>query len=298
MLTEDQLDKLRRAGRISAEARDLGCELCTPGAKLYDIAQEVEGYIREHGCGLAFPCNISRNEVAAHYTPSCNDKSVLELGDVVKIDCGGFLDGFIGDTARTVEVGTRSYAELVESSKRARDTVAEFVGDGVELCEIGSVIENSVKRDGFSVVENLCGHQIEQWDLHAGFSIPPYDGGDRTKVVAGMTFAVEPFVTNGGGAVVNGKPGNIVVVAHDHDVKDPKGQEFLEYIRGEFHGLPFCARSCDFKDSEVRVRHLLRLGVLSSFAQLVEIKGGIVSQHEYTFHIPAPGARAEVTTLP
>ena len=298
MLTSDQLEKLRKAGRVSAEARDLGISLCTPGAKLYDVAQEVEGYIRKHGCGLAFPCNISINEVAAHYTPSCNDKSVFQLGDVVKVDCGGFLDGFIGDTAATVEVGTHAYRELVESSKRARNTVAEFVGDGVPLNEIGATIEASVKRDGFKVVQNLCGHQIEQWDLHAGFSIPPYDSGDTTKVTAGMTFAVEPFVTNGGGAVVNGKPGNIVVISHDHDVDDPKAQEFLEYVREEFHTQPFCARSCDFKDAEKHVRYLIRKGVLYSFAQLVEIKGGMVSQHEYTFHIPAPGARAEVTTLP
>ncbi len=298
MLKEEELAKLRKAGEVSAAARDLGCELCQPGAKLYDVAQEVEGYIRKHGCGLAFPCNISINEVAAHYTPTCNDEKKFEIGDVVKIDCGGFLDGYIGDTARTVEVGSHAYRDLIESSKRARNTVAEFVGDGVEIREIGAAIESSVRRDGFKVVENLCGHQIEQWDLHAGFSIPPYDGGDTTKVKAGMTFAVEPFVTNGGGAVVNGKPGNIVIIAHDHDVSDPKAQEFLEYVRGEFHTLPFCARSCDFKDAEKQVRYLLRKGVLSSFAQLVEIKGGMVTQHEYTFHIPGPGMRAEVTTLP
>ena len=298
MLTSEQMEKLRKAGRVSAEARDLGCELCVPGAKLYDIAEEVEGYIRKHGCGLAFPCNISINEIAAHYTPSPNDQSRLELGDVVKIDCGGFLDGFIGDTAATVEVGTHAYTDLILASKRARNTVAEFVGDGVPLCEIGSAIENSVKRDGFKVIENLCGHQIEQWDLHAGFSIPPYDSGDMTKVTAGMTFAVEPFATNGGGAVDNGKPGNIVVIAHDHDVDDPKAQEFLEYVREEFHHQPFCARSCHMKDAEKHVRYLMRKGVLNGFAQLVEINGGIVTQHEYTFHIPAPGARAEVTTLP
>ncbi len=296
MLNEDQLAKLRKAGQISAAARDLGMSLCKPGAKLYDIAQEVEGYIRDHGCGLAFPCNISINEIAAHYTPSPNDQSRLEVGDVVKIDCGGFLDGYIGDTAGTVEVATNAYRDLVEASKTARNTVAEFVGEGTPIREIGRAIEMSVKRDGFKVVENLCGHQIEQWDLHAGFSIPPYDAGDETQIQAGMTFAVEPFATNGRGYVENGKPGNIVIYNRDKPISDPKTQDFIAYIKDEFHGLPFCARSCDFPDAEKHVKLLLRKGVLGGFAQLVEAPGSIVTQHEYTFY--AIGKRAEVTTLP
>ena len=296
MLNEDQLAKLRKAGEVSAAARDLGISLCKPGAKLYDIAQEVEGYIRDHGCGLAFPCNISINEIAAHYTPSPTDQSRLELGDVVKIDCGGFLDGYIGDTAATVEVGTNAYRDLVEASKRARNTVAEFVGEGTPIREIGRAIEMSIKRDGYKVVENLCGHQIEQWDLHAGYSIPPYDAGDETTIKPGETFAVEPFATNGRGFIDNGKPGNIVIFHRDKPVDDPKTQDFLAYIKDEFHGLPFCARSCDFPNAEKYVKVLLRKGVLSSFAQLVEAPGSIVTQHEYTFY--AIGKRAEVTTLP
>lgn len=296
MLNEDQLAKLRKAGDISAKARDIGISLCKPGAKLFDVAQEVEGYIREHGCGLAFPCNISINEVAAHYTPTPNDTRVFEIGDVVKIDCGGVLDGYIGDTAATVEVGTNAYRDLVESSKRARDTVAEFVGEGTPLREIGRAIEMSVKRDGFKVIENLCGHQIAHWDLHAGFSIPPYDAGDETKIEAGMTFAVEPFATNGFGYVDNGKFGNIVIKVRDKPVDDPKTQDFLAYIDDEFHGLPFCARSCDFPNAEKYVKLLMRKGILSGFAELVERDGGIVTQHEYTFY--AIGKRAEVTTLP
>lgn len=296
MLNEDQLSKLRRAGRVSAEARDLGISLCKPGAKLYDIAQEVEGYIRDHGCGLAFPCNIGINEIAAHYTPTPDDQSRLEIGDVVKIDCGGFFDGFIGDTAATVEVGTNAYRDLVEASKRARDTVAEFVGEGTPIREIGRAIEMSIKRDGYKVVENLCGHQVEQWDLHAGFSIPPYDAGDDTPIKPGQTFAVEPFATNGHGYVDNGKQGNIVIFAREKPVDDPKTQDFLSYIKDEFHGLPFCARSCDFPNAEKYVKILMRKGILSGFAVLVEAPGSIVTQHEHTFY--AVGQRAEVTTLP
>ena len=296
MLSSEDLEKLRRAGRISGEARELGMSLVGEGVKLYDVAQEVEGYIREHGCGLAFPCNISRNEMAAHYTPSCNDKSVFELGDVVKIDCGAELDGFVGDTAGTVEVGTKRYTELIESSKRARNTVAEFIGDGVTLGEIGRTVEMSMKRDGFVPIENLCGHQIDRYELHAGMSVPSYDSGSTDLIKAGMTVAIEPFATDGKGYVRDGKFGNIVRIARDRPLSDPKSQEFLDYVKEEFHQFPFCARSCDFPDAEKHVRNLMRHGALAGFATLIEAGGGMVSQHEYTFYID--GKRGEVTTLP
>lgn len=295
MSTED-LDKLRKAGRVSGEARELGMSLVKEGAKLYDVAQEVEGYIREHGCGLAFPCNVSRNDIAAHYTPTCDDKTVFEIGDVVKIDCGAELDGFVGDTAGTVEVGTKKYTELIESSKRARNTVAEFIGDGVSLGEIGRAVEMSINRDGFVPIENLCGHQIERYNLHAGMSVPSFNSGDKQQIKAGMTVAIEPFATDGKGYVVDGKFGNIVRVARDRKLSDPKAQEFLEYVKEEFHQFPFCARSCQFPDAEMHVKNLMRHGVLVGYATLVEAAGGIVSQHEYTFYIA--GHRGEVTTLP
>ena len=296
MLTEDQLAKLRTAGKVSGAARELGLSMVKEGVKLYDVAQEVEGYIRDHGCGLAFPCNISINDVAAHYTPSCNDKKVFELGDVVKVDCGAELDGYVGDTAGTVEVGTNAYKDLVEISKTARNTVAEFIGDGIPLGEIGKAVEMTITNAGFTPITNLCGHQIEPYNLHAGLSVPSYANGSDVKIQSGMVVAIEPFATNGAGEVRNGKPGNIVRIARERKIADPTAAEFFEYVKGEFKTFPFCARSCDFPDAEKHVKNLVRHGVLSSYAELVEVKGGIVSQHEYTFYID--GNRGEVTTLP
>jgi len=296
MLNADELSKLRKAGQTAAAARALGMELVKEGRKLFDVAQEVESYIRSKGCGLAFPCNISINEVAAHYTPSVDDKKVFALGDVVKIDCGAHLDGFVGDTAGTVEVGTNKYRSLIEASKRARDTVAEFAGAGTPINEIGRAVEMSMVQLGFRPITNLCGHQIKQYNLHAGVSIPSYNDGNTDRLVPGMIIAVEPFATNGEGKVNNGPPGNIVRILRERKLEDPKAQEFFEYVRKEFRAFPFCARSCDFPDAEKYVKLLVRHGVLSSYAQLIEAKRGVVSQHEHTFYIT--GERAEVTTLP
>lgn len=296
MLTNEELSKLRKAGEVAAIARGKGMDMVAAGVKLYDVAQEVEGYIRSKGCGLAFPCNISINEVAAHYTPCVNDTKVFQIGDVVKVDCGAEVDGFVGDTAGTVEVGTKKYRSLVEASKRARDTVAEFVGAGTPIGEIGRVVETTMAQDGFKPIRNLCGHEIKPYNLHAGVSIPNYYDGDQKKLVLGMVVAIEPFATNGGGAVTDGPPGNIVRIIREKKIEDPKAQEFFEYAKKEFKTFPFCARSCDFPDAEKHVKNLVRHGVLSSYSQMVEVRKGIVSQHEHTFYIA--GERAEVTTLP
>jgi len=296
MLTSEELSKLRKAGEVAAAARSKGMDMVRAGVKLYDVAQEVEGYIRSKGCGLAFPCNISINEVAAHYTPCVNDTKVFQTGDVVKVDCGAEVDGLVGDTAGTVEVGTKKYRSLVETSKRARDNVAEFVGAGIPIGEIGRVVETTMAQDGFKPIKNLCGHEIKPYNLHAGVSIPNYYDGDTKKLVLGMVVAIEPFATNGGGAVTDGQPGNIVRILRERKLEDPKAQEFFEYAKKEFKSFPFCARSCDFPDAEKHVKNLVRHGVLSSYAQMVEVRKGIVSQHEHTFYIA--GERAEVTTLP
>ncbi|MDR3206213.1 MAG: type II methionyl aminopeptidase [Candidatus Methanoplasma sp.] len=295
MLDSEELAKLRKAGTVSAAARDKGMAMVKAGAKLYDVAQEVEGYIRSRGCGLAFPCNLGINEVAAHYTPSVNDKKVFEVGDVVKVDCGAELDGYVGDTAGTVEVGTRTYKDLVAASKTARDTVAEFVCAGVQICEIGRTVDMCIRQAGFDPIRNLCGHQIKPYNLHAGLSIPNYDDGDASKVESGMVIAIEPFATNGVGRVDNGPLGNIVRIVRERPLADAKALEFLNYAKEEFHTFPFCARSCDFKDAEKHVKTLIRHGVLSAYAQMVESSGGMVSQHEHTFYITE--GKAEVTTL-
>ena len=296
MLNDEELSKLRKAGEVASAARSMGMDMVKANVRLYDVAQEIEGYIRSKGCGLAFPCNISINEVAAHYTPGVDDKKVFEVGDVVKVDCGAEFGGYVGDTAGTVEVGTKRYRSLIEASKQARDTVAEFIGAGTPISEIGRAVEMCIRQYGFEPIRTLCGHEIKPYNLHAGVSIPNYNDGNPGRLAQGMVVAIEPFATNGEGITRDGPPGNIVRIIRERKLEDPKAQEFFEYAKGEFKTFPFCARSCDFPNAEKHVKTLVRHGVLSSYALLIEAKKGIVTQHEHTFYIA--GARAEVTTLP
>ncbi len=295
MLDSSQLEKLRKAGRVAAEARDLGMSMVDVGVKYLDVAEEVESYIKSHGCGLAFPCNISVNEIAAHYTPSTNDKLVFEIGDVVKVDCGAHVDGYVGDTAGTVEVGTNRFKDLIDASRNARDSVMEFIGEGCPINEIGRVVDMSIRSAGFLPIKNLSGHQIVPYNLHAGLSIPNYDDENTSKLEAGMIIACEPFATNGAGLIDSGRPGNIYRLVRDRPVGEPGLQKFLEYIKEEFSTFPFCARSCDWPKAELLVKKLARHGAVSSYAILEEIKGGCVTQAEHTVYIGGP--KAEITTL-
>ncbi len=296
MTSQADLEKMRRVGRVSANAREKGLSMVQEGVKLFDVAEEVEGYIRSQGMKLAFPCNISVNEIAAHYTPSSTDKTKFEIGDVVKVDCGAQLDGFVGDTAGTVEVGTRRFTDLIDAARDARDTVMEFIGEGVPINEIGTVVEGTIQNHGYTPIRNLSGHQIEPYNLHAGLSIPNYDNGDTQVLKRNMVIACEPFATNGEGLIVGGKPGNICRIIRDGPIADPALQEFFDYLKEEFATFPFCARSCDDPKAEQKVKALVRHGILSSYAILIEKKKGCVAQFEHTVHIGE--GRGEVLTIP
>ena len=296
MLTSDELEKLKKAGAISAQALRIGMDMVAENVKLFDVAEEVENYIRKHGAKPAFPCNLSINEVAAHYTPSPNDRMRFEIGDVVKVDCGAHIDGFVGDTAGTVEVATRSFKAMIESSVRARDTVAEFIGEGCPLNEVGRAVEASMQRDGFKPIRNLTGHEIKPYNLHAGLSVPSYNDGKTTPIQKGMVLAIEPFATNGAGMIDSGKLGNIYKIARERPIADPILNEFFKEIYEDFRTFPFCDRWCRHPKAGQMLNKLVRHGIVTAYAQMVEVKKGCVTQAEHTFYIE--GKNAIITTLP
>ena len=295
MLDSEQLEKLRKAGRVSAEARDLGLSMVAKGVRYFDVAEEVENYIRKNGCKLAFPCNISVNDIAAHYTPAVGDKLAFEVGDVVKVDCGAHIDGFVGDTAGTVEVGTNRFSALIDAARNARDSVMEFIGEGCAINQIGKVVEMTINSYGYKPVRNLTGHQIKPYNLHADLSIPNYDDGNTDPLEKGMIIACEPFATNGEGLIDSGRPGNICRIVRDRPPEEPALREFYEYIREEFSTFPFCARSCDWPKANLLLNKLVRQGIASSYAILKEVKGGCVTQWEHTVYVGGP--RAEIMTI-
>ncbi|MCG7841561.1 MAG: type II methionyl aminopeptidase [Methanomassiliicoccales archaeon] len=296
LLDDHALDCIRKAGRLSAEARELGRSMVTNGVKLRDVAERMEFHIIDHGGRPAFPVNISLNDTAAHFTPNSADCIAFDNGDLVKLDVGAQVDGYLGDTATTVEVGTRNWQPLIMASERGLELVMEMAKDGISVGTIGGVIERSIKETGYRPVVNLSGHEMKRYNLHAGLSVPNIDDGSLTKVRENMLLAIEPFATNGQGQVSNGKSGNIYRVLRDRPLRDEEAKKFFDRIKEEFTTLPFCERWCDrFENNSIHLLKVLhRHGVVSTYPVLVETQNGMVSQAEHT--VLVGNGRTEITT--
>ena len=87
--------------------------------KMLNVTEKIESYVRKHGGELAFPTNLAVNNVGAHWTPSSKSKEVFRKGDVVKLDVGVHIEGYIGDNALTVEIDTNNYEKMIEASREA-----------------------------------------------------------------------------------------------------------------------------------------------------------------------------------
>jgi len=285
------LDRWRQAGQVAARARELGLRLTVPGARRRDVADAVEAFIREQGAAPAFPVNLSRNQEAAHYTPSLDDDAVFVAGDLVKVDVGAHLDGAIADTADTVEVGgTHRYENLVRAAQDALREGIACVRPGVAVDEVSRSIATAIRSRGLKPVENLTGHSIERYLLHAGKAIPNVPGASSAALREGEVIAIEPFATNGVGSIENGPFGNILRFRRDPGGGDP----VLAALYGRFRTLPFATRWADAPDEREALRRARR--ALQAYPVFVERAHGLVAQAEHTVLVGPEGP--EVLSAP
>ena len=293
-LSDDAIEKWRRAGKITKQARELAVSLVVPGARLEDVAEKVEGFIRAEGAKPAFPLNLSCDFWAAHYTPDIGDTRTFEAGQVVKVDIGAHVDGYPADSAATVEVGgARRYGELVRASKEALAAGVETIGPDMGLSKVGEAIERTIGAYRLKPIHNLTGHMISRNLLHARKSVPNVATKSTEVAKVGEVFAIEPFATNGEGEVVNGAPGNIYRFQAKRKVKDPDAAALMAAIEEHHPSLPFAARWCKdlCKDAKKSVKLLRSAGVLYAYPVLVEKGQGWVSQHEHSVLITSSGAQ-------
>ena len=144
-MDEHALECLRKAGAISREARELGVGLVDEGKRLVDVENEVEAFIVHRGARPAFPVNIGVNDIAAHFSPSSDDKTIFHRGDLVKVDVGAHVDGYVGDTAATVEISTKNWRPLIDSTSKALRIAIEMIGENVSVSQIGG--DRAVHQD-------------------------------------------------------------------------------------------------------------------------------------------------------
>jgi methionyl aminopeptidase len=285
------LENWRRAARIAADARELGLRLAVPGALRREIAEAVEGFIRDQGAAPAFPVNLSRNGEAAHYTPDADDAAALAPGDLLKVDVGAHIDGAVADTADTVEVGGgRRHAHLIEAVHEAVAAGVRAVRPNGPVDAVSQAVAAAIRARGLKPVSDLTGHSIERYVLHAGKSIPNVPGMTDASFVEGEIVAIEPFATNGEGRIDNGPFGNIARFRRAPPADDP----MLAPLFARFSTLPFATR---WIDGAVRAEALERARrYLQSYPVFLERRGGLVAQAEHTVLVGAAGG--EVLSRP
>jgi len=301
-MDDEIYEKYLRAGKIASEVRDYGAGLIKAGVSYLEVADLIESRIVDNNAGIAFPVNISRNDIAAHYSPATDDKLVFRKGDVIKLDVGVHIDGYIADTAVTVEVGANEYTDMIKASADALDAAIDMMKPGINLGLVGKKIEETIQSYDYNSVENLSGHSLECYNLHSGISVPNAETKlGIVKPKEGDVLAIEPFATNGKGHVVSGKGSNIYLCTKSlksRFVRDTRAKIMFNKIKSEYKTLPFAERWLKKKfpnNFDVILRRLSYLGVLKHFPQLVEQNKGIVTQKEHTVILKDGGC--QVTTL-
>ncbi|HTW55350.1 MAG TPA: type II methionyl aminopeptidase [Thermoplasmata archaeon] len=285
------LDRWRESARIAAGARELGVRLAVPGARRRDIAEAIEGFIRDHGAQPSFPANLSRNVEAAHYTPSPDDGSVLAAGDLLKVDVGAHIDGAVSDTADTVEVGgPGKNTHLVRAVRDAVAAGVAAVRPGGRVDDVSRAIAAAIRARGLKPVVDLTGHTIERYVLHAGKAIPNVPGMTDATFDEGEIVAIEPFATNGEGHIENGAFGNIVRFRRDPGAGDPD----VAALYARFRTLPFTARWVGEPAAQAALPRARKW--LQTYPIFLERGGGLVAQAEHTILVGPD--RAEVLSRP
>ena len=288
---EEKIKKFKEAGEIAKKVKAQIPEFVKVGTSLYKIAEKIEDLIEIEGGKFAFPANIGINEIAAHYTPVDEDEKIGEE-DIVKVDFGVHIDGYPVDNAITLYFGENDeFKAMMETAKNAVSKAIENFKVGVELADIGAIIEDVVKERGFKVIRNLSGHMIDRYELHGEKEVPTFEGSKIIgKIEPGEVYAIEVFVTNGEGYVKSIDEIYIYSLLEELPKRLPirikAARDILNFVKKERNTLPFSIRwlKKHFDDATVKVgvSMLEQYGILIGYPVLVEKKNGYVTQHEET----------------
>ena len=203
--TPETVEKIRRAGRIAAQAMEAAAAAIAPGVTTDALDKIAHEYLCDHGAYpsclgyMGFPKSIctSINEVICHGIP---DSTVLNEGDIINLDVTAYIDGVHGDTNATYGVGQidEQSALLIERTHNSMMRAIKAVRPGREVNVLGRVIESYAKRFNYGVVRDYTGHGVGE-AFHSGLIIPHYDSAPLydTVMEVGMVFTIEPMLTLG-----------------------------------------------------------------------------------------------------
>jgi len=287
MVSVEILEKYRRAGETASKVREEMKKSVRENMPIIDVCDKAENLIRKMGGKPAFPCNVSINEVAAHYSSPPGDNGRIPKGSIVKIDLGVHVDGYIGDTAATVCFNS-GYESLASTAEEALERAVQIIRPELSMSQFGSEIQRLIKSRGFKPVSNLTGHQVGRYLIHTGKSLPNVSHLSLEKIRSGEVYAIEPFVTlsDAVGKVESGSEAYIFRFVKHKSLKSRDSRNLLNYIVKNFRTLPFSERWLSLYLREdwygQAFSELLSTKSLMSYPVFIEASRKPIAQAEHT----------------
>jgi methionyl aminopeptidase len=291
---KEELETFRKSGKILRETREEMRSQVKENMPIIDVCEKVEGLIRAKGGKPAFPCNVSINEVAAHYTSPPGDNSLIPEGSTVKVDLGVQVDGYVTDTAFTASFGSEGRS-MANTAELALKTVIDNIHGDMALGKIGALIETTIKNRGFKPISNLTGHSVGRYLIHAGTSIPNVAGFSPYKIKTGEVYAIEPFVTvpDAVGRVDDDPQKTIYRLLKSKSMKTDSAKKILKHIETNFRTLPFAERwligVVPQEKHKAAFKELYDLKAIMGYPVFVEASKKPVAQAEHTLLIKEDG---------
>lgn len=307
-MNNDFLQEYRQGAEIHRQVRQWAQKNIKPGQSLTEIAEGIEDGVRaltghpglEEGDnikgGVAFPTGLNLDHIAAHYSPNAGNKTILSKDNVMKVDFGVHINGRIVDSAFTMAFDPM-YDNLLESVREATNTGIKEAGIDARMGEIGAAIQETMesyeceingKTYPVKCIRNLNGHDIQQWKIHGGKSVPIVKSNDQTKMEEGETFAIETFGSTGNGYVHDDLECSHYAKRADAKnvpLRVESAKKLLNVINKNFGTLPFCRRYLDRLGQEkylLGLRALVENGIVEDYPPLVDKKGSYTAQFEHT----------------
>ncbi|EIJ87691.1 methionyl aminopeptidase [Nematocida parisii] len=279
-----------------------------PGMTLLEMAEIVENGTKTvlgqgYNKGIGFPTGLSLNSCAAHDSP--NPKShpvVLAANDILKVDFGTHVNGYIIDSAFTVCFNP-DYDNLLLAARESVYECLKLAGPDAPIKDIADKAEEVIRSyeltiDGRSVpirpVTNLNGHSINQYKIHGGKYVPIIkNSGNKSRMLPGEFFAIETFATTGNGYVnEKGDCSHYMISNPNVHSKLEGGKTLMKYIQNTFSTLPFCKRYIDpteIKSADTYINYLTKIGGIDDYPPLYDSPGSLVSQFEHTLYVNESG---------
>ncbi len=282
----------RRAGRIAKECREWAVAIIRPAVRVRHVLETVEEMIRARGAEPGFPAQSSRNSIAAHYCSPPDDELAYQEGDCVKVDIGVHVEGYVADTAATVDLSADGrWRSLIQASADALAAAIATVEHGVRVGKVGAAIERTIVAAGFQPVRNLTGHGLGRWRVHTPPQIPNYGENGGAVLEEGTVFAIEPFACTGRGYIHERGKAEVFMMVRPPRKAKGLDREVLKAIEA-WRGLPIARRYFRHLDPlavEETLGRLARQGSLMRYPPLVEEEGVMVAQTEHSIHLGPEG---------